>query len=251
MTMKPLFGFIIFKVIKMKKIFILTCVFSFLIFYSQKINFKSDTQIIYSLVFKPDSTQNKTTDNIVTLYLNGNQSIFQDDKKAKIDSIIASQKFTQLSSLPLFKTNHVIYKDLKKSLITYSEVIDYVNFGYNESIKDLKWKLYKGKKIILNYSCQEAKINFYGRNYTAWYTPELPVNDGPYKFSGLPGLIMEIYDDDDNFHYSAIAITKKTVDILYDTNFNIIERKKLRDSKINNIIKHSKTEIKLNPMERK
>lgn len=235
----------------MKKIFTIICIFSFLLFFSQKINFNSDTQITYSLIFKPDSTQTKISDNIVTLYLKGNQSIFQDDKKAKIDSIIATQKVTQLSSLPLFKTNHVIYKDLHKSLITYSEVIDYVNFGYNESIKDLKWKLYKRKRTILNYNCQEAKINFYGRNYTAWYTTDIPVSDGPYKFSGLPGLILEVYDENDHFHYKAIAITKKKTDILYDTNFNIIERIKLRNSKINNIIKHSKTEIKLNPMERK
>lgn len=237
----------------MKKIITVICVLGCLLSYSQKINFNSDMQVIYSLVFKPDSTQNRTTDNIVTLYLNlkDNQSIFQDDKKSKIDSVIASQKFTQLSSLPLFKTNHVIFKNLQKSKITYSEIIDHINFGYDESIKDFKWKLYDGKRTILNYQCKEAKITLYGRNYNAWYTSDIPIIDGPYKFSGLPGLILEVYDDNDNFHYKALAITKKIINVIYDTNFNTIERKKLRDSKINNIIKNSKTEIKLNPMERK
>lgn len=235
----------------MRKILILPLLILYSLFYSQKIKFESDLQIVYNLDFKPDSTQARRTDNIVTLYINkGTQSsIFQDDKKAKIDSIIASQKFTHLSSLPLFKTNHVIFKDLKKAKMTYSEIIDGVNFGYDESISDIKWKLNNEKKDVLGYECFKAETIFHGRNYIAWYTKDIPISEGPYKFTGLPGLILEIYDNKENFHYKAIAIINKPNNILYETSFGKTDRIKLRDSKINNIVKHSKSEVKLNPME--
>ncbi len=233
----------------MKNILIIVFSLIFTLSYSQKINFESNMQVVYSLKFKPDSTQNRLTDNIVTLYINNNKSIFQDDKKGKIDSIIAVQKYTQLSTLPMFKTNHVIYKDLNKGEITYSEIIDKINFGYIEQIKDIKWKLSNEKKTILTYECYKAETQFYGRNYIAWYTKDIPYSDGPYKFSGLPGLILKVNDDNDNFQYDAISISKKNVNIIYDTNFNKIDRIKLRDSKINNIIKR-KPDVKLNPMEK-
>lgn len=233
----------------MKKILLITFLLIFLSSHAQKISFQSDMQVYYELVFKPDPTNIKLATNSVNLYLGGNKSIFQDCNRYKIDSIIQSQKLNALPSLPMFSTNHVIYKDLQKSEITYSETIDNINFGYNEPIKDLKWKLLSGKKTILNFQCNEANIDFHGRTYTAWYTRDVAITDGPYKFSGLPGLILEVYDNEKNFHYKALAITKKSMDIIYDSSFRIIERKKLRDTKINNIIKH-KPDVKLNPMEK-
>lgn len=235
----------------MKNILLFFFILSFSLCWSQKILFNSDMQIYYEVAFKPDSTnRTKTINNMVNLYLQkNNKSLFQDGGKYKIDSIIQQQKLTILPSIPMYSVNHVIYKDLRKQQIVYSEVIDNINFGYNEDISDFKWKLLDGKKIILNFQCNEAKLDFHGRNYTAWYTNDIPISDGPYKFAGLPGLILEIYDSDNNFHYTALAINKKRMNIIYDQSFNTIDRKKLRDSKINNILKH-KPDIKLNPMEK-
>jgi hypothetical protein len=52
----------------------------------------------------------------------------------------------------------------------------------------------------------EATLNFAGRAYTAWFTPDLPASFGPYKFHGLPGLILEIYDSKKHHHYTASSI---------------------------------------------
>ncbi|MCC7400489.1 MAG: GLPGLI family protein [Chitinophagaceae bacterium] len=49
-------------------------------------------------------------------------------------------------------------------------------------------------KKIGNYDCIMATESFRGRNYTAWFTPDIPVSDGPWKFYGLPGLILDVYD---------------------------------------------------------
>ncbi|EQB92813.1 GLPGLI family protein [Elizabethkingia anophelis] len=235
----------------MKKIQLLIFLFlSLSPFFSQKIDFKSNIQIFYSLDFKPDSTQTKKINDVVCLYIGEKQSIYQDERKSKVDSIIAKQRVTLLPPKPMFRVNHVIFKDLKKSELTYSEIIDNAVFGYTEPFSNMKWKITNEKKKILNHECIKAETKFRGRNYIAWFTKDIPISDGPYKFAGLPGLILEVYDDKDSFHYQLLAIEKKPKNILYETNIHFIDRKKLIDSKINNIIKNSKTEVKINPMEK-
>jgi len=58
----------------------------------------------------------------------------------------------------------------------------------------LNWKLGNETDSIAGYYCKNAHTSFHGRNYNAWYTMEIPMPYGPYKFSGLPGLIIKIGD---------------------------------------------------------
>jgi len=60
-----------------------------------------------------------------------------------------------------------------------------------------EWKIdNNAKKLILGLNCIKATCRFAGRDYEAWFTTDIPVNDGPYKFSGLPGLIVKVQDSD-------------------------------------------------------
>ena len=68
------------------------------------------------------------------------------------------------------------------------------------------WELHKDTKQIGGFACQKAIINFRGRNYTAWFTNEIPVPFGPWKFQGLSGLILEVYDTDKVFHITTSKI---------------------------------------------
>ncbi len=54
---------------------------------------------------------------------------------------------------------------------------------------------------IQGYRCTKATTRFEGRNYVAWFTPDIPIADGPYKFSGLPGLIVKISDTKGEHHF--------------------------------------------------
>ncbi len=71
--------------------------------------------------------------------------------------------------------------------------------------------------IILGYKCHKAKAFFRNRHYIAWYTPEIPVSDGPYKFRGLPGLIMLIKDVKNMHRFELVKISKSSANspILY------------------------------------
>lgn len=80
------------------------------------------------------------------------------------------------------------------------------NLQYEADLPKLNWQLTEKQKQILSYTVKQAKLHYKGRNYTAWYAPAIAISDGPYKFWGLPGLILEIYDSKDDYHFMATGI---------------------------------------------
>lgn len=83
------------------------------------------------------------------------------------------------------------YPDFKTFLI--------LNIG-NDTYKvaedrTMNWHILPDKKQIAGYTTQKSQTEFAGRKWIAWFTTEVPIQDGPYKFSGLPGLIVEVSDE--------------------------------------------------------
>lgn len=80
---------------------------------------------------------------------------------------------------------------------------------YRLQSKDrFNWEITKEEKNEKGYQLQKAVTNFGGRKWTAWFTQNIPIPEGPYKFSGLPGLIVEIYDSQNHYHYELTKVTK-------------------------------------------
>lgn len=75
-----------------------------------------------------------------------------------------------------------------------------------EKMPKLKWIILNDTLNILNFKTQKAKVNFRGRDYFAWFTTEIKISDGPYKFHGLPGLILKIQSTDDKYTFEAYSI---------------------------------------------
>lgn len=88
-----------------------------------------------------------------------------------------------------------------------------------EKIPAFNWKLTNETKEKEGILLFKATTSFRGRNYTAWYNPEIPINAGPWKFNGLPGLIYEIYDDAPIFKFSwYLSSIEKSKEIKFKTN---------------------------------
>lgn len=82
------------------------------------------------------------------------------------------------------------YPDFKTYLFTKVSTDQY---KVKEDTKPV-WKILSDKQKIGEYNAQKATTTFGGREWTAWFTTDIPFQDGPYKFYGLPGLIVKIED---------------------------------------------------------
>lgn len=112
--------------------------------------------------------------------------------------------------------------------------------------------------IIAEYTCKEAQTYFRRRQYTAWYTLAIPINDGPYKFKGLPGLIVKIKDTKNqhcftlnsfksiNYIKPLIYSDRDYIEIDYP---KYIKTKKVRQEEIIKMVYNMKLEEGKNPLE--
>lgn len=83
----------------------------------------------------------------------------------------------------------------KKEKKMYSSFIYWKKMYYvKEEAIIFDWKITNETKKIGSFKCKKATTKFRGRNYIAWFAPEIPVSYGPWKLNGLPGLILEAYD---------------------------------------------------------
>jgi hypothetical protein len=75
-----------------------------------------------------------------------------------------------------------------------------------ETVERPQWKIYVDTCIILSYNCQKATAHFRGRDWTVWFTMEIPIDAGPWKFCGLPGLIVKASDSREHYVFECIGL---------------------------------------------
>ena len=96
----------------------------------------------------------------------------------------------------------------KKETVTDISSMLHDNYLYEEDLPILSWKISDGKQTIMSYSCQKATVSFRGRDFIAWFTTEIPTNNGPWKFGGLPGLILRLSDTKNHFVYQCDGLER-------------------------------------------
>ncbi len=109
--------------------------------------------------------------------INVRRRIYEDS----IGQFIYKNFSTRLMQVRLFYDNEPNFRGIPKI--------------HEEPVAKIDWKIEKEQKKIGNFVCQKATARFRGRNYTAWFAPEIPISAGPWKLHGLAGIILEAYDD--------------------------------------------------------
>ncbi|QOW09853.1 GLPGLI family protein [Kaistella flava (ex Peng et al. 2021)] len=169
--------------------------------------FAQNSSISYEFIYKTNPTQkDRIKKQNYKLDILGGKSIFRTESRRSSDSLIAKTGFgLGYNTDP----NHELYltKDRDHSIIRKHFVSPLSRDKFFIKIDDqLKWKILPETTVIANFNCQKAEVEYGGRNWFAWFTKEIPVSEGPYCFHGLPGLILQIQDDQEDYLFKATEI---------------------------------------------
>lgn len=188
----------------------------------------------YLLEYQENSTDtNSIKSEIGVLYLGKGHSRYSSLGKAVKDSLenMTNPVFMSLGEYQqMTDFKYKIFKNYKENELVLAEKVFEYKLKYKQDLKTIDWEIQPENKEILGFSVQKATGSFAGRNYVAWFAPELPFLDGPYKFSGLPGLILEISDLKNHYHFSLTALQElaNPVDKLLNLdNYKAVSQKEL------------------------
>lgn len=100
-----------------------------------------------------------------------------------------------------------VFKDFEKQEQTVYDDYSDQFAKYNEPLQEMQWEVVgDSTKTILGYECMMAMTAYHGRDWTAWFAPEIPAHDGPWKFAGLPGLILMVSESQGIYSFTANGI---------------------------------------------
>lgn len=83
------------------------------------------------------------------------------------------------------------------------------NCQYTEAYPLQQWTLKEEQQTVCGYRCQKATCHWRGRDYEAWFTTEIPIRRGPWKFGGLPGLIMKVCDSKGEYTFECVQVDSR------------------------------------------
>ncbi|WP_233741952.1 GLPGLI family protein [Halpernia frigidisoli] len=164
-----------------------------------------NTRVIYEYKFRSDSTKiDSLKKEWMYLDIDKDGSKYYSKKKFDSDSIQLEIIKKQLSlggghiSISQGHSSGDVLYSVEKKYPDYQTYlftsVDNDNYKVSEDRK-FQWTILKDVDKVEGYNVQKATTNFAGRHWTAFFTSEIPIQDGPYKFFGLPGLILKIEDD--------------------------------------------------------
>lgn len=104
--------------------------------------------------------------------------------------------------------DYKIYKNYPPGRITYAATVIPTLLQYDEDLDVFNWQLTNLVDTIGEYVAHCAYTEYGGRHWVAWYTTNIPINEGPYKFRGLPGLIIKLYDDQMHYTFDMIKMER-------------------------------------------
>lgn len=179
--------------------------------------FGQTMRFVYQATTLPDSTDLKSGKSELTnLDVDHGKSIFYGQNRMKRDSIMQRARQTQTFNFDRAQmenlrsnVNYIVEKDLSSQITTYKDRIGRDQYSYTEKLPII-WKILPETMKIGEYKTQRAEASYGGRTWFAWFTTDLPYQDGPYKFCGLPGLIVKIQDAKKEYAFDLIQVKKIT-----------------------------------------
>ena len=198
----------------MKYFFIVFFQFIFFTSFSQIKSENIIFRVNYHYSGTPDSNNlNYKANYFYDLDVNLEKSLFYDPNRLLGDSLLYIDKgnqddFSKLANLSKYNSTAATFIAQNEYKINYIKIWDNVGKGfyYIEKKPLQKWITLNDSMYINNLMCYKATTHFRGRDFIAWYTLKYPYPVGPWKFNGLPGLIIKIEDSKKQFLFEATNI---------------------------------------------
>ncbi|PKV50363.1 GLPGLI family protein [Aquimarina sp. MAR_2010_214] len=162
----------------------------------------------YNIVNNPNGMSFTST---WKLYFDNNKSMYIKSKETKAMNIPKEEVrggTTIRTEIKILKSKKPFFyfSDIDKKELVFRETVSQELYTIKDSIETILWELHDEFKKVGIYQCQKATALFRGREYTVWFTTEVPVSHGPWKLRGLPGLIVEATDQTNKFKYEIAKI---------------------------------------------
>ncbi|GAB0155562.1 hypothetical protein CHRYSEOSP005_08230 [Chryseobacterium sp. Alg-005] len=162
-------------------------------------------RFIYDVAYKKDSTQNNTTKENYHLDIGAKETQYYTRDFFIADSLINNRlPFPKGGKL---NTSNIIVHTTGTDNFEEYDIMESTVLKL-QTKDSQKWSLSEEKKVIKGIHLQKATTNWGGRNWIAWFTTDILFQEGPYKFHGLPGLIVELYDDKNNYRFELVKSQK-------------------------------------------
>ncbi|MBB6332434.1 GLPGLI family protein [Chryseobacterium sediminis] len=214
----------------------------FFVLFFTALYYGQTTRYVYETLVNPDSINLVSMKSERTfLDVKGERSLFISENKLKRDSLFTSirsemkeshkkeeKDFSKPERTQHFEPTffeYFITKSIPDQKVYYYEKEAGKQIYYQED-RPVKWEMTNVVEKQNGYSAQKAVTEFGGRVWTAWFTKEIPVSDGPYKFSGLPGLIVKLEDDKGDYKFDLVK--KITVKNAFEEQINSDARQSTR-----------------------
>ncbi|WP_378186012.1 GLPGLI family protein [Aquimarina sp. W85] len=217
----------------MKKYIILLFIFVIAQNFAQK---NSKGIVTYSQVINnPDGSRFASP---YKLYFDANRSFFERLGTAKrMDNEFNKKNNStgQQVSSTILKTNlplNYYYTNTLKNILIFRENVVMKNYIVKDSMEVLPWKLHKDQKKVSSYTCQKATTDYRGRQWTVWFTTEIPITHGPWKLRGLPGLILEANEASGKYEFIAHTIRLDPNDKIINDTLKIPNTTDMQDMEI-------------------
>lgn len=167
----------------------------------------------YHRTYDPVLQTSKCPDEILLIGDNnswyGSYGVFQLDSIVKSRPDMSREEFGKIyRELDMF--SECLLKDYQENSYKFNGHIFTNHYSYEEEIPHIDWMLCDETETILGQECMKATCDFRGRHWTAWYA-DIPISDGPWMFSGLPGLILRLEDSQAEHLIEAFEIRENSV----------------------------------------
>ena len=184
---------------------------------------RAHMKCLYRYVYTFDTLKNELRDDLLILQIGKEVSkcysyyTFQCDSLrrtpdgAKVWSELfrrAIEKDGIYGDFPHVRMSTYVYKNYPTGQMTITDRISLQDYCYVDSLHTQTWTMGDSTREVLGYTCQQATADFRGRRWTAWFATDIPVSDGPWKLGGLPGLILEAYDEGQQHVFTAVGLER-------------------------------------------